>query len=122
MCDYAAIEHDFLRSGKQGLMTVFRNDGQWDTSNVEFADGRVLAYSKKDRTERMRYIDYGLGVFRVPVFEKSQASDLADVYANLLRDDRLTAVEVHQRFYEIGSSAGLHEMEEFFMQQRDSAK
>jgi NDP-sugar pyrophosphorylase family protein len=122
MCDYAAIEHDFLRSGKQGLMTVFRNDGQWDTSNVEFVGGHILAYSKKDRTERMRYIDYGLGAFRAEAFAKSQASDLADVYADLLRNDQLTAVEVHQRFYEIGSSAGLHEMEEFLAQQRDSAK
>jgi len=45
-------------------MTVFRNDGQWDASNVEFEEGRILAYSKKSRTPRMRYIDYGLGVFR----------------------------------------------------------
>ena len=122
MCDYAAIEHNFLRSGKQGLMTVFRNDGQWDTSNVEFADDCILAYSKKDRTERMRYIDYGLGAFRAEAFAKSEASDLAEVYADLLRDHQLTAIEVHQRFYEIGSSAGLHEMEEFFGQQTDSAK
>src|SRR6202789_679549 len=49
-CDYPAIEREFLRGDKLGLMTVFRNNGQWDTSNVEFADGRILAYSKKHRT------------------------------------------------------------------------
>ena len=27
-------------------MTVFRNDGRWDTSNVEFDDGRIVAYDK----------------------------------------------------------------------------
>jgi NDP-sugar pyrophosphorylase family protein len=119
MCDYAAIEQEFLQSDKPGLMTVFRNDGQWDTSNVEFADGRVLAYSKKNQTERMKYIDYGLGAFRAEAFAKSQASDLADVYADLLHANQLTAIEVQQRFYEIGSAAGLQEMEDFFAKQED---
>ena len=46
----AAIAQEFARSRKPGLMTVFRNEGQWDTSNVEFEDGRILAYSKTNRT------------------------------------------------------------------------
>src|SRR5579864_6791465 len=29
-CDYAAVEHSFTESGKPALMTVHRNDGQWD--------------------------------------------------------------------------------------------
>ena len=70
-CDYAAIEREFLQSGKLGLMTVFRNDGRWDASNVEFEAGRILAYSKKNRTSRMRYIDYGLGVFRAEAFVRN---------------------------------------------------
>jgi NDP-sugar pyrophosphorylase family protein len=109
-CDYAAIESEFLRCGKPGLMTVFRNDGQWDASNVEFADGRILAYSKKNKTPRMRYIDYGLGVFYSDAFTRTPATDLADVYADLLQSGELAAMEVHERFYEIGSPAGLQEM------------
>jgi NDP-sugar pyrophosphorylase family protein len=109
-CDYAAIEREFLRCGKLGLMTVFRNNGQWDASNVEFADGRILAYSKKNKTPRMRYIDYGLGLFRAEAFIRTSAPDLADVYAGLLQSDELAAMEVHERFYEIGSPAGLQEM------------
>ena len=62
-CDYAAVQRAFVESGKPGLMTVFRNDDQWDRSNVEFADGRILAYDKTQRTLAMRHIDYGLGVF-----------------------------------------------------------
>ena len=42
-CDYARRAGSVSRSGKLGLMTVFRNEGLWDTSNVEFADGRILA-------------------------------------------------------------------------------
>jgi len=109
-CDYAAIERELLRCGKLGLMTVFRNDGQWDASNVEFAEGRILAYSKRNKTPRMRYIDYGLGVFRAKAFTRTSATDLADVYAELLQSGELAAMEVHERFYEMGSPAGLQEM------------
>lgn len=117
-CDYAAIEQEFSRSNKLGLMTVFLNNCQWDTSNVEFADGRILAYIKKDRTPRMRYIDYGLGVFRAEAFARSHATDLADLYNDLLNADELAAFEVHERFYEIGSPAGLKELGSFLAQQK----
>ena len=36
-------------AGQPALMTVLRNEDRWDTSNVEFADGRLLRYSKRDR-------------------------------------------------------------------------
>ena len=77
-CDYAAIEQAFLRSGKRGLMTVFRNEGKWDASNVEFEAGRSLRYSKKNRTMRMHHIDYGLGAFHAEAFARTSAPDLAD--------------------------------------------
>ena len=119
-CDYAAIEQEFVRCCKLGLMTVFRNDGHWDTSNVEFEDGRILAYSKKNRTSRMRFIDYGLGVFGSRAFTETRATDLAEVYAELLQAGELAAVEVHQRFYEIGSAAGLQEMNNFLTAGKDT--
>jgi NDP-sugar pyrophosphorylase family protein len=121
-CDYRAIEQEFSKCGKLGLMTVFRNHGQWDSSNVEFEDGRILAYSKKNRTSRMSYIDYGLGVFQAEAFAKTHATDLADVYAELLQAGELHAVEVHQRFYEIGSPAGLQEMTSFLSRRGDARK
>ena len=122
VCDYATIEQEFSRSGKLGLMTVFRNDGQWDASNVEFENGRILAYSKKDRSIRMNFIDYGLGAFRAQAFARTRAADLADVYAELLQSGELAAVEVRERFYEIGSPAGLTEMTNFFRQRGEARK
>jgi NDP-sugar pyrophosphorylase family protein len=121
-CDYAAVEQEFLRLGKLGLMTVYRNEGQWDASNVEFEDGRILAYSKKNRNSGMRHIDYGLGVFRAEAFAETRATDLADVYAELLAAGEVAAVEVHERFYEIGSPAGLQEMKNFLSQRGDARK
>ena len=120
-CDYAAIARQFQAADVLGMMTVFRNEGKWDTSNVEFEAGRVeggkiLAYSKTDRTPRMHYIDYGLGVFRAEAFQElpvAKACDLAELYADLLQRGQLAAFEVRERFYEIGSPIGLQETAEF---------
>ena len=115
-CDYAAVARAFESSAKPGLMTVFRNEGKWDSSNVEFDGSQILAYSKTSRTPRMRYIDYGLGVFRAEAFTNLPAgrpSDLTEVYARLLESNKLAAFEVRERFYEIGSPAGLRETAEF---------
>lgn len=111
-CDYAAIEREFLRSGRKSLMAVCRNDGQWDQSNVEFAGGEIRAYSKEKRTTSMRHIDYGLGAFTRSAFSEFRGRmsfDLADVYETLLRQGDLAAFDVPGRFYEIGSHQGLAE-------------
>lgn len=112
-CDYAAVQKAFVESDKPALMTVYRNEGNWDTSNVEFAGGRILAYDKRQHTPRMRHIDYGLGVFHATAFDGVRAGetcDLAALYQALLARDRLAACEVAQRFYEVGSPAGIDEL------------
>lgn len=115
-CDYGDAARTFLESGKAGLMTVFHNDGRWDASNVEYAEGRILAYDKANRTPRMRHIDYGLGVFHRRAFDtvpRDQPCDLAAVYQDLLRRGELAAWEARERFYEIGSLEGIRELTEF---------
>jgi NDP-sugar pyrophosphorylase family protein len=118
-CDYAAIASNFESARVLGMMTVFRNEGKWDTSNVEFEagmeTGTILAYSKTNRTSRMRYIDYGLGAFRAEAFQTlplGKACDLAELYRDLLQQRQLAAFEVRERFYEIGSPEGLQETAE----------
>ncbi len=49
-------------------MTVFRNEGRWDTSNVAFVDGEIVDYSKRMRTPEMQHIDYGFSVVKTDVF------------------------------------------------------
>jgi MurNAc alpha-1-phosphate uridylyltransferase len=113
-CDYIDIARVFTVSGKRGLMTIYRNEGNFDTSNVEAENGSILRYDKKIRTPQMRYIDYGLGAFQHSVFEELPANevcDLADVYKVLLADRQLAAYEVKERFYEIGSAAGISDLE-----------
>ena len=60
----------------------------------------------------MRHIDYGLGLFRRSVFDELPPGpcDLASVYRHLLDHGELAAVEVPERFYEIGSFEGIEEL------------
>jgi NDP-sugar pyrophosphorylase family protein len=112
--DYAPIAETFHRNGKLGLMTVFRNEGLYDTSNVVFADGEIKVYDKKNKLSEMRHIDYGLSLFKTTAFDSystDQPFDLADVMGKLVREKQLAGYEVRERFYEIGSPAGLAELE-----------
>ncbi|EKD71530.1 MAG: Nucleotidyl transferase [uncultured bacterium] len=111
--NYANIQQAYLDSQKEGLMTVFKNQGQWDTSNVEFSNGKMIAYDKRNLTTRMHHIDFGLGIFSKKVFlqlPENTAIDLATIYQNLLINDQLAGFEVHNRFYEAGSFAGIKEL------------
>src|SRR5262249_39473952 len=119
MCDYAAAARAFLDSSKLGMMTVFRNAGQWDTSNVEYSGGRIVAYNKVDRTPAMRYIDYGLGAVHRAAFDivpEDRPYDLAVLFQDLLRRGELAAWEATERFYEIGSHEGIRELGELLSQ------
>ncbi len=112
--DYAPIADFFHRSGKQGLMTVFRNEGKFDTSNVIFTDDEIRLYDKKSKLPEMHHIDYGLSLFKAPVFDAyaaDQVFDLAEVMGGLVRAQQLAGFEVNERFFEIGSPAGLAELE-----------
>lgn len=125
VCDYAAVAREFQRAGKLALMTVFRNAGQWDTSNVEYQANRILAYSKKNRTPRMQFIDYGLGAFSALAFARvpaDQAFDLAELYGMMLAEGQLAGMELHQRFFEIGSPAGLEETARFLATQQTAQR
>lgn len=113
--EYRPVAEFFRRSGKLGCMTVYRNEGRYDTSNVVFGDGEIKVYDKKARLPEMRHIDYGLSLFKTAAFDgysTEQPFDLAEVMGKLVREKQLAGCEVTQRFYEVGSPAGLKELEE----------
>jgi NDP-sugar pyrophosphorylase family protein len=123
-CDYQAIASAFRRSGRQGLMTIYRNDGRFDTSNVEAKNGLIARYDKRNRIPSMRHIDYGIGVFAESVFKEvpeNEFRDLAEIYQHLLASGDLAAYEIESRFYEIGSEQGIRDLEGYLAQQSSGA-
>jgi NDP-sugar pyrophosphorylase family protein len=113
--DYRAVGEFFLKSDQLGLMTVYENHGNYDTSNVWFEDGEIKIYDKKTNIPQMHHIDYGLGVFRATAFDgfpRDAVVDLAEVQKSLVAKKQLAGFEIKDRFYEIGSPAGLNELDE----------
>lgn len=110
--EFAPIFRAFQSSGQPALMTVLRNEGRWDRSNVVYQPGRVVLYDKAS-APGLQYIDYGLSCFRPDLFDQETPSDLAVLFHQLSIAGRLAGFEVHERFYEIGSPAGLRDFEQY---------
>ena len=108
---YRPVWQEFRRCGRPALMTVLAVGARRRQSNAEFAGGLVRRYDKRRRDGGMRHVDYGLGVMTAAPLRDwpAAAFDLAEIYADLARHDRLAGYEVATRFYEIGSPEGLAE-------------
>ena len=114
---FAPVAEAFARSGRPALMTVYANEGRYDTSNVWLEGGEIKRYDKRDRLPQMRHIDFGFCVFCDSVFQSlppDTPADLADLLRDLAARQQLAGYEVRQRFYEIGSPAGLAELDQLF--------
>jgi MurNAc alpha-1-phosphate uridylyltransferase len=113
--DYRAVWQAFARSEQLGLMSVFHNEGRWDTSNVVLSeDGHSVAvYDKHHRTETMQWIDYGLGALQARALHAHPEDDLAGIQHALARDGQLAAYVATERFYEIGTPEALAETDAF---------
>jgi N-acetyl-alpha-D-muramate 1-phosphate uridylyltransferase len=123
-CSLPAVQSAYLAAGRPALMTVLRNDNRWDRSNVLMRDGKLIEYDKSPGRPEMSHIDFGVTVLSSTVFDRYGASlplDLADICRDLARAGQLAALEVHQRFYEIGSRQGILDTEAFLSRQVRSA-
>ncbi|HYB97079.1 MAG TPA: sugar phosphate nucleotidyltransferase [Vicinamibacterales bacterium] len=113
-CDYRSIAERFLQSKSRALLTVVKNDDQWDRSNVRLVNGAIAGYRKHaDNDSSFSYVDYGLVALHADVFAMYPASepfDLGDVFQELAAQGELDALEMPTRFFEIGSPNGLAEL------------
>ncbi len=119
-CSFARIQSAYEAARRLALMTVLRNDNRWDKSNVLFKNGDLIEYDKKSPRPDMSHIDFGLSVLSRDVFSRyaeSKVIDLADICRDLSRRGQLAAIEVSERFYEIGSPQGIRDTEAYLSHQ-----
>jgi NDP-sugar pyrophosphorylase family protein len=109
-----------LASGLPATMAVLENDGRWDASNCVVEGQRVVRYEKIEdpaqRPPQMRWIDYGATALDrawVESWPRTLPADLSTPLTRLSMDGKLGAFTVTERFYEIGSPAGLAELEAY---------
>jgi NDP-sugar pyrophosphorylase family protein len=118
---YGPVVEAFYASGLPALMCVFRNENLWDASNVQFEDGFIRCYSKRFRSLKMQYIDWGLGMLKASAVVNRPLDehwDLAELYEELSTSGRLAGYEMTRRFYEIGSFEGLAETNRLLLASR----
>ncbi|HTR88869.1 MAG TPA: NTP transferase domain-containing protein [Solirubrobacteraceae bacterium] len=118
--DYRAVAGAWRASGLPAVMAVLRNEGRWDTSNALLSEGLVTSYDKHAPTPEMHWIDYGLGGLTAQALARAPRgeTDLAALYHRLAAERALLAFEATERFYEIGTPAGLAETEAFLCSTR----
>ena len=115
--DFSAVQLAYTQSGQYPLMTVLKNGDRWDKSNVLFQQGKLVEYNKRAPKPDMVYADYGQCVVSTNVlapYPLDEPFDLVDLYQELSSKGQLSGLEVHERFYEIGSHEGLNEVEDYF--------
>lgn len=113
--ELTSVERAYRSAGLPALMTVYRNAGRWERSNVSYSKGAVTRYDKARPHPGMEYVDYGLLVLSRRLVEQRIAPGLACDVAPVLRDlsieGQLAGFEAPARFYEIGSPGGLADLE-----------
>jgi NDP-sugar pyrophosphorylase family protein len=119
-CSFGRIQSAYEAAPRPALMTVLRNDNRWDKSNVLFKNGCLIEYDKKSTRPDMSHIDFGLSVLSRDIFSRyaeSTVIDLADICRDLSKSGQLAAIEVSERFYEIGSPQGIRDTEAYLSRQ-----
>jgi hypothetical protein len=105
-------------------MTVYRNNNQGERSNVVFKNGMVELYDKdcSKSAPDMTYLDYGLSIMHRDVIVENvpagQPADLAPLVTELSLAGKIAGYEATQKYFEVGSLAGLQELERHLSRQQ----
>jgi NDP-sugar pyrophosphorylase family protein len=93
------------------VMSVYKNSGQWDSSNVETDGVWVVRYEKGKNDPKLDHIDYGaIALTRdvaLGMIPENEPYGLDRVQHVLAESHRLRAYVAENRFFEIGSPEGL---------------
>jgi NDP-sugar pyrophosphorylase family protein len=115
---YRALMDALQRSGKLGVMAVYKNEGRFGKSDVVVRDGMVTAYDKKRVLAGMKWINFGVLALRKAALGPiavGRFCDEEEFHGGLVKQGQLAVFAVRERFYEIGSAASLREFGEFIL-------
>jgi len=112
--DYREVWHHFKKFNKLGLMTVYKNCGRLEPSTIFIQNGFVTEFNKENPKKEMAHMEFGLNILKKEVLDLvgKTVFPIGDYFNVLIAKKQLLALEVNQRFYEIGSPEGLRETEE----------
>jgi NDP-sugar pyrophosphorylase family protein len=114
--NYKDIVKFHLKNKSKSVITIIKNKGMWDKSNINFKNNKIIEYNKFNNGLEMEYIDYGLSLLSKDIFNKyppKKSFDLSVIFRQLIIQKKLLGFEVYKRFYEIGSIKGLRQTKKF---------
>jgi N-acetyl-alpha-D-muramate 1-phosphate uridylyltransferase len=114
--DYVKMESSFFSNSKKCLMSIYKNEGNLDQSNVNFLEEGIVQYSKSHPSPDMNFIDYGCMVIEYESFRKYEAParfDLSEYLEFLSNQQLLRGFQAQKRFFEIGSLTGIRDFEQY---------
>jgi NDP-sugar pyrophosphorylase family protein len=109
-CNFGNVLNEYNKCNMPALMTVYKNNNKYDKSNIIFKNNKIIEYNKNIPLQGMEHIDYGLTILNNTVLHEipdNKYYDIADIYINLLKKNKLAGYEIFDRFYEIGTMEGL---------------
>lgn len=114
--DYQGFENAFHLSERLGMMSVLENYNQFGKSDLVVKHGLVTEFNKEKQSDEMKWINYGATLLRKKALDaipNYQSYGEEQFYNQLIARKELAAFEVRDRFYEIGTPAGLGQFEKF---------
>lgn len=118
---YQKIWRSYHESGARALIVVYRNENQFDSSDIFVEHGRVRQYRKNPPLPGAIYINHGLMIIRrddIATIPEGVRMPLQEFFAPLVATGNVLAWEADERFYEIGSHAGLTALEDLLNSQK----
>ena len=113
--DYEKLEKAYRQSQKLGLLVAYENPDRALENNLALGSDRLVTAYHRHNPAGLTHVDAGLGVFskRVLQFIPSalRVSLEEEVYPMLIHRNQLAGFSTPQRFYDMGSFAGLEALE-----------
>lgn len=108
-----------IKNNNLARMAIFKNNNNFDKSNIELKELDKIRYYKKQQTKKLKYIDYGVSYVNKKIFKvtKKKKFDLSDLYDEISKKNQLNSYIVKKRFYEIGSYSGIKDFENYLKKQ-----
>ena len=114
--NFCKIWDEFHKTKTLGMMTVYKNNDEFDKSNVSIKDNFVTVYNKSSKNNDLDFIDYGLLLFHKKVLEIIPSNtflNLDFLLQGLILKKQLSSYQIFQRFYEIGSFQGIEDFSNY---------
>ncbi len=114
--NYTDVSNFFYQNNNYNILTVFKNENEYDKSNIILNEDKIVKYEKELNDKNMKYIDYGLSILKkvsLNNYDSHRFTDLSSIYQSLIEKKIMISFEVSHRFYEIGKPSGIKETEKF---------